>query len=619
MNFLKPLVSGLLGLSAYLLSVYTPFHPGWITGLYVLAYLAGGLEVAKHTLPKLLGGEFDVEFLMLAAATGAAALGNWAEGALLLFLFSLGHALEHYAHERASDAIHALGQITPKTALVRRDGVETQLGVELLQLKDLVIVKPADRIPVDGQVTKGQSSVDQSPITGESLPVQKDPGQPVFAGSINGEGSLEITVTKLVQDSTMARMIKMVEEAQKQKSPTQSFSEKVERILVPSILITVLTMSVLPPLCGWLNWKVAILRALGTLVAASPCALALATPSAILAGIAQAARQGVLIKGGAHLESLGRVRAIALDKTGTVTTGQLEVTDILTSGAVSAVQLLQLAGSVESHSNHPLAQAVVRRAKADKLALSKIGNLQNIPGKGVSTEIAGQQVLVGNRKLFSDAALTVPPELEAKLVQLSLSGKPWMLVSKGREILGAIAMADQIRPETMSTVESLLKHGIESVCMLTGDNLQVAQSIAKAAGIRDFKAELLPEDKVAAIRELAEKYGSVAMVGDGVNDAPALAYATVGIAMGAAGTDVALETADVALMADDLSKLVFALLLSRSASRIIKQNLLVSLGVIVLLVPSTLLGFAGISTSIVLHEGSTVFVVFNALRLLRSR
>lgn len=606
----------LLGLGAFIGQKYFGLPSGIAIAIYVLAYISGGYDLARHTVPTILRGKFDVEFLMLVAAAGAAALGDWAEGTLLLFLFSFGHALEHFAMDRARNAIEALGSITPKVARVRRDGKESEIAVEELRVGDVAIVRPGDRIAVDGKIAQGRSSVDQSPITGESVPVEKVIGENVFAGSINGDGSLEVEVTKLAKDTTMSRVIKMVEEAQSQKSPTQTFTDKFEKILVPTVLVIVVLAGVLPPLFGWLTWKAAILRALSTLVGASPCALALATPAAVLAGIGQAARNGVLIKGGIHLENLGMLSAIALDKTGTITRGKPEVADIVPVGGTDATELLRLAAAVEVRSNHPLAQAVVRRAQADKLELPAAGDLENLQGRGVQSLVKGELIRIGNLKMFEEAGIAVPPEVSAKVHELSDAGKPIMVIGEGPRIIGVLSLADQIRAETPEALRQLREAGIKSLIMLTGDNERVAQNIAKAAGVTEVRADLLPENKVTAIQELLKSHGMVAMVGDGVNDAPALANATVGIAMGAGGTDVALETADVALMADDMTKLPFAVALSRQSRAIIRQNLFISLGVIVLLVPATLLGFAGIGIAVLFHEGSTLIVVFNALRLL---
>lgn len=610
------LLAGVLTGIAFFGERFFNFSAPVAIGLFAGAYFAGGWDLARHTIPTVLRGKFNVDFLMLVAALGAATLGAWFEGALLLFLFSFGHALEHYAMDRARNAIEALGKLSPKTALVRRDNQEIEIPVAELRVGDIAIVRPGDRVAIDGEILVGHSAIDQSPITGESVPVEKAVGDGIFAGSINGDGSLEVAVTKLAKDTTMSRVIKMVEEAQSQKSPTQSFTDRFETIFVPTILAIVVLAAIAPPLLGWLTWKVAILRALSTLVAASPCALALATPSAVLAGIGQAARNGVLIKGGVHLENLGALQAIALDKTGTITRGKPEVSDVFAIGTDER-ELLRLVAAVETRSTHPLAQAVVQRAQEEKLELPASGELQNLQGRGVQSEIAGELIRVGNQKMFDEAGIDVPTELQTQIQNWSENGKPTMIASRGQTIIGALALADAIRPESRDALEKLREMGVSNLIMLTGDNSRVAKNIAQTAGVTDFRGDLLPEDKVTAMKDLLQKYGKVAMVGDGVNDAPALATATVGIAMGAGGTAVALETADVALMADDMAKLPFAVGLSRKSRAIIQQNLWISLGVIALLMPSTLLGFAGIGIAVVLHEGSTLLVVANALRLLR--
>ena len=585
-------------------------------GFYLTAYVAGGINLARHTIPTVLSGRFDVEFLMLLGAVGAGILGDWAEGAFLLFLFSMGHALEHYALTRARNAISALGDLTPKTARVVRDGAEIEVPIETLRIGETVVARAGDRVPVDGKIVGGNSTVDQSPITGESVPVEKEIGATVFAGTINGDGVLEIAVTKLSSDSTIARVQKMVEEAQSQKAPSQTFADKFEAAFVPTILGVVVLAALLPPLAGWLPWPTAFLRAISTLVAASPCALALATPSAVLAGIARAAGNGVLIKGGVHLENLGDLGAIAFDKTGTLTVGHPEVADIVPL-EIEARELLGIAASVEARSSHPLAEAVVRRAQQDGLQLSETGDLQTLKGRGVSARLAGFTVRIGNARMMEEAQIIVPAALQTRLRELGASGKPTMIVARDSQVLGALALADPIRAEAKSTLLQLHQIGIKHLVMLTGDNQKVAAHLAPLVGVTDVRADLLPEHKVAAIQQLQAEFGGVAMIGDGVNDAPALANATVGIAMGAGGTDVALETADIALMADDLSKLPFAVGLSRQAKNIIRQNLWISLGVIAILVPSTLFGFARLGVAVVFHEGSTLVVVLNALRLLR--
>jgi len=604
-------------------------------GLFVLAYVAGGYDVSRHALPTLLKLQFDTDVLMILAAVGAAILGEWAEGAFLLFLFGLGHAGEHYAMGRARHAIRALADLTPKTARVQRDGQELEIPVADLYLGDIVLVRNGERIPADGRVVRGQSAVDQSPITGESLPVDKLPGSEVFAGTVNGDGSLAIEVTKRAGDTTLSRVIQMVAEAQSQKSPSQRFAERFSRTFVPAVLALDILVIVLPPLLGWTGWSDSFLRGMVLLVAASPCALAVGAPASVLAGIAQAARNGVLIKGGVHLENLGGLDALAFDKTGTITRGQPEVTDVVVaangqpSGKLSQDNdlplttdgLLSLAAAVESRSSHPLAQAIVQFAEKRGLTLPEAGDLEAVSGRGVRSSLDGHPVLLGNLKLFEGEDIPVPDTVRATVATLEREGKTAMVVYGPKpggdvQFLGIIAVADRPRQTARLALQELERLGIRKRVMLTGDNERVAAAIARRVGLTDFRAGLLPEQKVEAIESLIAEYGRVAMVGDGVNDAPAMARATVGIAMGGAGTDVALETADVALMADDLSKLPFAVDLGRATRRIIRQNLAISLGVILLLIITSVTGLIGLSLAVLLHEGSTLVVVANALRLL---
>ena len=599
---------------------------GWLTGLagaprsislglLLGAYAAGGFYTLRDAWQSLKSRSFDIDTLMIVAAAGAGALGAWEEGALLLFLFSLGHALEHMAMDRARRAIEALADLAPKTALVQRDGAEVEVRVEALLRGDRVIVKPGSRIPADGQVASGNSAVDQSPVTGESMPVDKQPGDKVFAGTVNGEGALTIEVTKLAQESTLSRMVTMVAEAQTQKSPTQRFTDRFERIFVPVVLVGAALLIALPPLFGF-PFAESFYRAMAVLVAASPCALAIATPSAVLSGIARAARGGVLIKGGAHLENLGVLTAIAFDKTGTLTVGKPKVTDVVAASGDEA-RLLTIAAAVESRSAHPLAQAVVTAAKGRGLSWGEAGEVEAVTGKGLRAKFDGQKVVVGNARLFDGDP--IPEVILQHVERLGAEGKTIMLIQSNDRFLGVLGLADTPREGARGVLERLHRIGIRKTIMLTGDNERVGRAIADAVGLDEVQAGLLPEDKVKAMEELGQRYGQVAMVGDGVNDAPAMARATVGIAMGGAGTDVALETADVALMADDLSKLPFAVALSRASRRIIRQNLYVSLGVVALLVPATLFGWAGIGLAVLIHEGSTVVVVINALRLLGYR
>ena len=604
-------VAGLLLLAGWLAGLAGAPHTLSL-GLLLGAYAAGGFYTLRDAWQSVKSRRFDIDTLMIVAAAGAAALGAWEEGALLLFLFSLGHALEHMAMDRARKAIEALAQLAPKTALVQRDGAEVEVRVEALLRGDRMIVKPGSRIPADGQVISGNSAVDQSPLTGESMPVDKQPGDKVFAGTVNGEGALVVEVSRLARESTLARMVEMVAEAQTQKSPTQRFTDRFERVFVPLVLAGVALLIVLPPLFGF-SFAEAFYRAMAVLVAASPCALAIATPSAVLSGIARAARGGVLIKGGAHLENLGVLTAIAFDKTGTLTVGKPQVTDIA-AGNGDEGALLKIAAAVESRSAHPLAQAVVAEATNRGLSWNEAREVESVTGKGLRAELDGQKVAIGNARMFVDES--IPEAIRQQAERLEAEGKTTMLVQSNGQFLGVVALADMPRAGVRDVLARLHRIGIRKTIMLTGDNERVGRAIGETIGLDEVHAGLLPEDKLKAIEALGQRYGQVAMVGDGVNDAPAMARATVGVAMGGAGTDVALETADVALMADDLSKLPFAVALSRASRRIIRQNLFVSLGVVALLIPATLFGWAGIGVAVLIHEGSTIVVVINALRLL---
>lgn len=589
--------------------------------VYAASYFFGARDNVSHFVADLRRRKlhFNIDLLMVVAAAGAAVLGEWVEGSLLLFLFSLGHALEHYALGRARNAIKALAELAPTRAVVLRNGKEEDVDIGEVKPDDLVVVKPAERIPVDGTVEEGRSAVNQAPITGESVPVDKAPGDPAFAGSVNGEGALVIKVTAAVGDRTLDRVIKLVQEAQTQKAPTQQFTERFARVFVPLILIADFLLIVVPPLLGLLAWPEAFGRAMAVLVAASPCALALGTPAAVLSGIAQAARNGVLIKGGAYLEALGSIRSIALDKTGTITVGEPSVTDIVPASGVDPSVLMKNAAAVERRSQHPLAKAVVRRAEEDKLVIPDAGEMTSITARGVRAEVDQAVVEIGRALLFQDQGVVVPAEILAASDQLAAQGRSTMIVRRvghTPEFLGVLGLADKPRENVKETLNALRAAGVQRIIMLTGDNAGVGNAIGKHVGVDEVLADLLPEDKVEHIKTLA-KHGSVAMVGDGVNDAPALAHATVGIAMGGAGTAAALETADVALMGDDLGRLPFAIALSRQSRRVIKQNLYVSLGVIGALVIATAAGITGIGPAVIAHEGSTLVVIANALRLLR--
>ena len=584
-------------------------------GFYVAAYAFGGFFTVRDAVQSLWAKRFDIDTLMLVAAAGAAALGDWAEGALLLFLFSLGHALEHSAMDRARRAIEALSDLAPKTASVRRDGAEVEVPVEELLRGDLVIVKPGQRLPADGKVTEGNSAVDQSPVTGESVPVDKAPEDAVFAGTVNGDGVLLVEVTKLATESTLARMVRLVSDAQTQKSPTQNFTDRIERVFVPVVLLGAGLLIAVPPLLGF-PFADAFYRAMAVLVAASPCALAIGTPAAVLSAVARAAQAGVLIKGGAHLENLGRLTAIAFDKTGTITTGKPRLTDIVVFGTTEN-ELLVLAAALESRSGHPLAQAIVAVAQERGLHWDEPVDVEAVNGKGIRATLGTQRIEIGNLKLFADEVMSA--DVDAQVERLESAGRTTMLVRADGRFAGVVGLMDTPRAGVAAVLAELRSLGITKTVMLTGDNQRVARAVAQAVGLEDVRASLMPEDKIAIVAGLVERYGQAAMVGDGANDGPALARATVGIAMGGAGTDVALEAADVVLMSDDLGKLPFAVGLSHAARAVIRQNLFIALGAVGLLIPATLFGWAGLGLAVLIHEGSTIVVVFNALRLLTYR
>lgn len=639
------ILSGVFLLAGWLLSFWAA-TPQWLPLVcYVVAYFLGGYYAVWEAAEKLLSGKFEIDFLMIVAAVGAATLGAWTEGALLLFLFSLGHSLEAFAMGRAKQAIEALAELAPSVARVRRDGAESEIAVEALVVGDIVIVKPDQRIAADGFVIAGESSVDQAPITGESMPVDKLPvsdavaaaNDPdslpaqhrVFSGTINQAGALEISVTRLASQTTLSRVVTMVNEAETRVSPTQQFTKKFERYFVPSVIIAVVLL-LFTPIFIHETFGAAFYRAMAVLVAASPCALAIATPSAVLSGVARGARGGVLFKGGGPLESLGYLDAVAFDKTGTLTEGRPKVTDVRVCDGVDELELLRIAIAVESLSKHPLAQAVVRDAgkrlheraadagRDGETIIPVATDLKSITGRGIQATVEGDSVHVGKHDLFAEIeGAPLPNDVRAIVDELEQNGRTTMVVRRHDRYLGVIGLMDTPREASQRALARLRELGIRRMIMISGDNQQAADAVAKAVGLDEARGDLMPEDKVAYIKQLRHE-GEVAMVGDGVNDAPAMAHASVGIAMGAAGSDVALETADIALMADNLDHLPLAIGLSRATRRIIRQNLWISLGMVAILVPATILGL-NIGPAVVLHEGSTLFVVFNALRLLAYR
>ncbi|MDE0299742.1 MAG: cation-translocating P-type ATPase [Candidatus Poribacteria bacterium] len=585
---------------------------------FFAAYVFGGLDLFRRTINELKQHHVGIELLMVVASIGAAFLGEFSEGALLLFLFGVGHALEERALDKARKAIISLAELAPKTALVKDAGGESEQAVDDLKLGTIIIVKPGMRIPADGVVVAGKSTANESAVTGESVPVDKEQGSPVFAGGINGDGSLEVRVTRLSDDTMLARVVSMVEEAQTQKSNSQRITDKFSGVFVPLILIGAISMILMLVSFG-IPFSESFLRGMVLLVAASPCALALGPPSAILAGIARAARNGVLIKGGIHLENLGKAKAVAFDKTGTLTKGKPEVTDVISIGEMDVDYWLKMAAAAENRSGHPIAEAVVDVAVKRGFRLPEVEEVESLIGRGIRAQVSGKTVWVGNLKLYNEAHLEIRTSVQAQVAKLEEEGKSIMLVTIDQKPVGIIGVIDAMRAELGTVVAELKQIGIGHTVVLTGDNPRVASYIAQRAGIKEYKAGLLPQDKVMIMHQLLNSYDSVVMVGDGINDAPALASATTGIAMGGAGSDLALETADAALMADDLSKLPFAIGLGRATRKVISQNLYIALAVIGGLIGSTIFGLATIGIAIILHEGSTILVVLNSLRLLRFR
>jgi Cd2+/Zn2+-exporting ATPase len=563
----------------------------------------------------LRSGVLDIYVLMLIAVAGAIALGQWAEASSVVVLFALAQLLESRAMERARGAIRALMDLAPSSALVRRGSSETVVDVDDVRVGDVVIVRPGEKVPLDGLVCEGTSHVNQAPVTGESLPVEKGAGDEVFAGTINGRGALEIAVTRLRRDSTLARIIHMVERAQAQRAPSQAFVDRFARVYTPAVLVLAVAVAVVPPLLdgAWATW---IYRSLVLLVISCPCALVISTPVSIVSALAAAARKGVLIKGGARLEALANVRCVAFDKTGTLTTGRLRVTDIVAVDGASPEAILSAAASLESRSEHPIGRAIIERAHAAGVKLSPAAGFESLPGRGARARVGSAEVLVGSHRLFEERGLC-PPAMHGALEQLAAAGRGTVMVAIDGAPAGVIGVADDVRAAAREAVDMLGSYGVQHVVLLTGDHEAAARSLADSAGVHEYRASLLPEDKVTAVEELRREYGTLAMVGDGVNDAPALATADVGIAMGVAGTAAALETADVALMADELLKIPYAIRLSRATTRNVRANIVFSLVLKGAFLVMAVAGTATLWMAVLADMGASLIVIGNALRLLR--
>ena len=579
--------------------------------LNITSYIAGGLYGAKTAISSLREGEIDVDMLMVLAALGAALIGQWHEGAVLLFLFSLSNVLQDYAIGRSRTAIRGLFTLYPELARVRRGGRVVELKISEIKIGDTVLIEPGERIPVDGEVLAGDSTVDESPITGESMPADKSEGDQVFAGTLNEQGILDVRALRSAEQTTLSRIIRLVEDAQESKAPTERFFDRFKQTYAKLIILTIILFIIVPPALGLSDFQSNFYRAMVLMTVASPCALVISVPSAFISAIASAARDGVIFKGGASLEQLAAVKVFAFDKTGTLTVGAPRVSDIVCAGQVSEHELIATASSAEARSEHPLAKAIVNLALEKSIPISEPEDFRAISGRGVQARIAGREVRVGRMRQLGDLP-TMPEALRVNQAALEEGGKTVVAVLRDNDWLGLIALADESRADAALLVSALKERGIVPV-ILTGDNRRVAESIASEIGVEKVYAELLPDEKADTVRQLQRDLGAVAMVGDGINDAPALALADVGIAMGVAGTDVALETADVVLMADRLERIVDALRLSTRARRVVWQNIAFSLAVIALLMLGVFAVDLPLPLGVLGHEGSTVIVVLNGL------
>jgi Cd2+/Zn2+-exporting ATPase len=594
------------------------WNPVLIFGLYFVSYITGGWFGLVASIEALKEKTLNVDLLMILAALGAAAIGQPAEGATLLFLFSLSNTLQTYAMDRSRKAIEKLLDLRPAQATVKRGSRFIILPIEQLTLGDTVLVRPGERFPIDGEVLAGESDVDQATITGESMPVQKQVNDIVFAGTVNGTGSLEIRVTRLAKDTTLARIVKMVEEAQSTKANTQQMLDTFEQRYAIFVLAAAALLIVVPWLALDHEFQPTFYRAMTWLVVASPCALVISTPASILSAIANGARNGVLFKGGVHLEKTATLKVLAFDKTGTLTSGTPALTGLHSFSSMKEDEILRLAAALESRSEHPLAKAIVQAAHTRTLNLPPSIEFRAIPGQGVEGIVESRHLWIGNERMFIERGAHIPTEIMSKASNMQDEGQTAMFVyeANSQTFHGLIGMADTLREDAIDMIKALKAAGIEHVVMLTGDNAKVAAKIAARAGVDEFHADLLPQDKVTVLKALQQKYGPVAMVGDGVNDAPSLATADIGIAMGGAGTDVAIETADMVLMSDDLHKIPFAINLARQARKVVWQNITFSMAVIVLLVAGAFGADLALPLGVIGHEGSTVLVVLNGLRLL---
>lgn len=623
--WLRPVLVAVSGIATGigLLLQWIKFGGDWLPdAAFLAAILAGGSLVLPKAVRSLRTFTLDINVLMVVAVVGAVAIGEVAEGAAVVFLFSLSELLESWSVGRARRAIQALMALTPDVALVRRGGAWVEVAAAEVQPGETILIKPGQKSALDGEVISGQSAMDQSPITGESIPVEKTSGDPIFAGAINGEGAMEIRVTKVAADTTVARIIKMVEEAQQQRAPAQRFVDSFAKIYTPAVMAMAIVLAIVPPLIFAQPWDVWIYRALVMLVIACPCALVISTPVSVVSGLAAMARSGVLIKGGVYLEALAALRALAVDKTGTITEGRPKVQEVIPWNNTPEGEILRVAASLDVQSSHPLAQAVVTYAKESGVALETAENFQSVTGRGAKGLLGDHSYFVGNHRLAHEQGVCTPA-LEERLAKIEASARSVVIVGHqphgdcAGEVLGILAIGDTIRPGAKAAITAIHEAGIREVVMLSGDNTRTVRAIADQAGIDQAYGDLLPDQKIERLRELAKTHGSVGMIGDGVNDAPALAAATVGIAMGAGGTDTAIETADVALMKDDLATVALAIRMGRRTVGVIRFNIIFSLAVKAIFLVLALLGDTSLWLAVLADTGATLLVVANALRLLR--
>jgi Cd2+/Zn2+-exporting ATPase len=582
---------------------------------FVAGALVGGIYPARRAVTALRTRTVDINLLMVIAVAGALALGEWFEASSVVFLFALAQWLEARTLERARQAIRALVDLTPRDTIVKRGGVEQRASVEAIAVGDVVVVRPGDKVPLDGTIVAGHGDVNEAPMTGESLPVDKEPGDEVYAGTINGRGSLELEVTRIGPDTRLARIIHLVEAAQSRRAPVQSFVDRFARIYTPAVIALAVLVAVVPPLIGGADAGTWLYRALVLLVISCPCALVISTPVSIVSALSAAARNGVLIKGGAHLERLASVRAVAFDKTGTLTRGEPGVADVIAVGSASPQDVLRFAAAVETRSEHPIARAIADRARLMGVDAPEATGFMSVPGMGVEGLVGGRAVVVGNDTLMTLRNIAAPSEVES----LRRDGHTLVFVAVDHVLLGAIAIADPMRETARETLELLRSHGIRYVAMLTGDHASSARVVAGALALDQYEAGLLPQQKHDRVVAMRKAHGAILMVGDGVNDAPALAAADIGIAMGAAGSDAALETADIALMSDDLLKIPYALRLARATLFNVKTNVIVSLVLKAAFLVLAITGSATLWMAVLADTGASVIVVANALRLLRAR